>query len=85
MKRFPLDTKPGERILLDDGKLLFEVISSNQKDEVKAKVIQGGPLKSKKGVNFLIQIFLNLHLPKKIKKMRYLQFLKKWIGWHFRL
>ena len=50
-ERFPLDTKPGERILLDDGKLLFEVISSNQKDEVKAKVIQGGPLKSKKGVN----------------------------------
>ena len=49
--RFPLDTNPGERILLDDGKLLFEVISSNQKDEVKAKVIQGGPLKSKKGVN----------------------------------
>ena len=50
-ERFPLDTNPGERILLDDGKLLFEVISSNQKDEVKAKVIQGGPLKSKKGVN----------------------------------
>ena len=26
-ERFPLDTNPGERILLDDGKLLFEVIS----------------------------------------------------------
>lgn len=50
-ERFPLDTKPGEQILLDDGKLIFEVISTNQKDEVKAKVIQGGPLKSKKGVN----------------------------------
>lgn len=49
--RFPLDTNPGEQILLDDGKLIFEVISTNQKDEVKAKVIQGGPLKSKKGVN----------------------------------
>ena len=49
--RFPLDTKPGEQILLDDGKLIFEVVSTNQKDEVKAKVIQGGPLKSKKGVN----------------------------------
>lgn len=49
--RFPLDTKPGEHILLDDGKLIFEVVSTNQKDEVKAKVIQGGPLKSKKGVN----------------------------------
>ena len=50
-KQFPQDAKPGERILLDDGKLLFEVISTNEIDEVKAKVIQGGPLRSKKGVN----------------------------------
>ncbi len=49
--RFPMDTKPSEQILLDDGKLIFEVVSTNNKDEVKAKVIQGGPLKSKKGVN----------------------------------
>lgn len=48
---FPKDVKAGERILLDDGKLMFEVISTNSKDEVRAKVIQGGPLKSKKGVN----------------------------------
>lgn len=49
--RFPKDAKLGERILLDDGKLIFEVVSTNQTNEVKAKVIQGGPLKSKKGVN----------------------------------
>ena len=49
--RFPQDAKPGERILLDDGKLLFEVVSTDKKKEVKARVIQGGPLKSKKGVN----------------------------------
>jgi len=48
---FPQDVKAGERILLDDGKLIFEVIETNKKDEVKTKVIQGGPLKSKKGVN----------------------------------
>ena len=48
---FPKDVKPGERILLDDGKLMFEVVSTNGDDQVKAKVIQGGPLKSKKGVN----------------------------------
>jgi len=48
---FPQDAKPGERILLDDGKLIFEVVSTDKKSEVKAKVIQGGPLKSKKGVN----------------------------------
>lgn len=48
---FPQDAKPGERILLDDGKLIFEVVSTDKKSEVKAKVVQGGPLKSKKGVN----------------------------------
>lgn len=48
---FPKDVNPGERILLDDGKLIFEVMETNRQDEVKAKVIQGGPLKSKKGVN----------------------------------
>ncbi|WP_203257497.1 pyruvate kinase [Hyunsoonleella ulvae] len=50
-ERFPQDAKPGERILLDDGKLIFEVVSTDEKTQVKAKVIQGGPLKSKKGVN----------------------------------
>ncbi|AEH00805.1 pyruvate kinase [Lacinutrix sp. 5H-3-7-4] len=48
---FPQDAKKGERILLDDGKLIFEVVSTDKKSEVKAKVIQGGPLRSKKGVN----------------------------------
>ncbi|HET8838817.1 MAG TPA: pyruvate kinase [Flavobacteriaceae bacterium] len=48
---FPKDVQAGERILLDDGKLIFEIISSNKKDEVVTKVIQGGPLRSRKGVN----------------------------------
>ena len=50
-KQFPNDVNPGERILLDDGKLMFEVIETNKTDEVKTVVVQGGPLKSKKGVN----------------------------------
>jgi pyruvate kinase len=50
-ENFPRDVKPGERILLDDGKLIFEVLSTNGKDKARTKVIQGGPLKSKKGVN----------------------------------
>lgn len=48
---FPKDVKPKERILLDDGKLMFEVLKTNNKDTVRTKVIQGGPLRSKKGVN----------------------------------
>ena len=50
-KEFPRDVNAGERILLDDGKLIFEAIESNGSTEVVCKVIQGGPLKSKKGVN----------------------------------
>ncbi len=48
---FPKDVKKGEFILVDDGKLKFEVLSSNNVDEVKTKVVVGGFLKSKKGVN----------------------------------
>ncbi len=48
---FPRDVNPGEKILLDDGKLIFEIEETNGKDTVRAKVIQGGPLRSKKGVN----------------------------------
>jgi pyruvate kinase len=50
-QNFPRDVKAGERILLDDGKLMFEVVATDGKQEVLTKVIQGGPLKSKKGVN----------------------------------
>lgn len=50
-QRFPKDVKVGENILVDDGKLLFEVVSTDKDKEVVAKVIVGGPLKSKKGVN----------------------------------
>ena len=48
---FPRDVKPGERVLLDDGKLIFRVVETNGIDTVLAEVEQGGPLKSKKGVN----------------------------------
>ena len=50
-QQFPKDVTPGERILLDDGKLIFEVTATDKKEKVTAKVLQGGPFKSKKGVN----------------------------------
>lgn len=49
--RFAKDVKVGERILVDDGKLIFEVIATDEQKEVQAKVIQGGALNSRKGVN----------------------------------
>lgn len=50
-QKFPQDVKVGERILIDDGKLVLQVIETNETDTVKAITIQGGPLSSKKGVN----------------------------------
>ncbi len=49
-KRLPKDVKAGETILLDDGKIIMEVLSTDGK-EVKVKVVNGGILSSKKGVN----------------------------------
>ncbi len=46
------DVKQGECILLDDGKLTLEILSSDKKNILEAKIIHGGVLSSKKGVNF---------------------------------
>jgi len=64
-KNFPKDVSKGERILLDDGKLIFEVLSTNKVNEVEAVVIQGGPFKSNKGVNLPNT---NISLPALTKK-----------------
>lgn len=50
--KLPADVHPGERILLDDGKLILEVIKTDETKEIEAIVIHGGILSSKKGVNF---------------------------------
>ena len=48
---FQKDVSEGEKVLVDDGKLIFRVVETNGTDTVVAEVEQGGPLKSKKGVN----------------------------------
>ena len=50
-ENFPKEVKAGERILLDDGKLVLEVVSTDRQREVRLKIIFGGVLSSKKGVN----------------------------------
>ena len=50
-KKFAKDVKIGEKLLIDDGKLIFEILETDNICNVKAKVIQGGPLYSKKGIN----------------------------------
>lgn len=50
-QNFPKDVEKGEQILVDDGKLLFEVTDTDRDKKVITKVLRGGDLKSKKGVN----------------------------------
>ncbi len=48
---FAEDVNMGETILIDDGKLVFEVIETDKSKLVKLKCIFGGILSSNKGVN----------------------------------
>jgi len=50
-KAFAKDVKVGENILIDDGKIKLKVTKSNNKDQVKTKVVVAGALSSFKGVN----------------------------------
>ena len=51
--------------MVDDGKLIFKILKTNRKDLVEVKVVQGGALKSKKGVNLPNT---NISLPALTKK-----------------
>jgi pyruvate kinase len=47
----PKDIAEGEKILIDDGKIILKVTETNKKDQIKTKVIQGGEISSNKGFN----------------------------------
>jgi len=82
---FPKDVKVGDRIMLDDGKLILRAEASNGINEVKAKVIQGGELKSKKGVNLPnTKISLPCLTPKDIADLKFaLELGIEWLGLSF--
>lgn len=48
---FAIDVKPGQRILIDDGKILLHAKESDGVSRLKAEVIFGGSIKSRKGIN----------------------------------
>ncbi len=50
-ENFASDVEAGEKVLVDDGKLMFEVIETNKKDTVRLRTVFGGTLSSRKGVN----------------------------------
>ena len=50
-QNFAKDVNVKDKVLLDDGKLVLKVVSTNKKDTVVLKVVFGGFLQSRKGVN----------------------------------
>ena len=50
-KNLAKDIKEGENILLDDGKIILKILSTNKRDLITAEVIQGGNIASNKGFN----------------------------------
>jgi pyruvate kinase len=82
---FPKDVKIGDRIMLDDGKLILRAEATNMLNEVKAKVIQGGALKSKKGVNLPnTKISLPCLTPKDLADLDFaLKIGVEWLGLSF--
>jgi pyruvate kinase len=51
METFAHDVKPGDMILVEDGKVELTVLSTNKTDEVRLKVVHGTNIGSRKGVN----------------------------------
>ncbi|MBB77438.1 MAG: pyruvate kinase [Crocinitomicaceae bacterium] len=83
--QLPNDVKKGEKILLDDGKLSLEVISTDKRNKITAKVINGGILSSNKGVNLPnTKISMPSLTEKDLKDLEYaLEENVDWIGLSF--
>ena len=50
-KNFAKDVGVGDKVMLDDGKIILKVVETNKKDLVRLNVVFGGNLESKKGIN----------------------------------
>jgi pyruvate kinase len=48
---FAQDVEVGEKVLVDDGKVVLKVLETNKQDVVKLEVLHGSVLSSNKGVN----------------------------------
>ena len=82
---FAKDVKPKDVVLLDDGKIRMEVVSTNNKDTVVLRVVFGGVLHSRKGVNLPnTTISLPCLTKKDIKDLEFILTQKiEWIGLSF--
>ena len=50
-RRLPTEVKPGDRLLIDDGKVAVEVKSVTGGTDIECLVVEGGPVSDNKGVS----------------------------------
>ncbi len=79
------DVKPGERVFINDGKIILEIIDNDKSKGVLAKVLTGGFIKARKGVNFPdTQMQLPSMTKKDIEDMEFItKFPINWIALSF--
>ena len=65
---FAKDVSVGDRVLVDDGKIVLRVLKTNKKDSVRLKVVFGGKLFPNKGINLPNTKISSPCLTKKDKK-----------------
>lgn len=84
-ENFARDVQTGERVLVDDGKIVLEVAETNGTNEVILNVINGGVLSSKKGVNLPnTKVSLPCLTPKDLEDLNFaLDNDFEWIGLSF--
>ncbi len=83
--QFPQDVEIGDHVLIDDGKIQLVVTATNRKDTVKAVIVSGGKLSSRKGVNLpKTKISLPSLTPKDLDDLNFaLEQNVDWIGLSF--
>jgi pyruvate kinase len=84
-KDLPCDVEKGESILLDDGKIVLETTKTDKKTTITTKVIAGGVLYSRKGVNLPNTVISTSSLTEKDKADLEVALNNKvdWVGFSF--
>lgn len=72
VKTLPADVHEGSRILINDGLLELKVLSTNKVDEITAKVIYGGKISDRKGINVPeVRLTVDCMTPKDLKDLEF--------------
>ncbi|MFQ6125870.1 MAG: pyruvate kinase [Candidatus Heimdallarchaeota archaeon] len=69
-EELPCRVKKGDTIFIDEGLIQLEVLSIPNEEEIVNRVVKGGPLRSKRGINVPGAPLLRIPTPKDYKDIR---------------